>query len=113
LGGKRWWFVCPWYKNGVYCGKRVGTLYKDGDNFACRHCYNLTYKSKKENRKNKYFPLFSIFDIDKKIQDLETKIKKRTYKGKPTRLQRKLLKLYHQAEANEGNYDKIYKLLGK
>ena len=25
-GGNRYWFICPWYKNGVYCGKRVGTL---------------------------------------------------------------------------------------
>jgi hypothetical protein len=22
-GGVRYWFTCPWYKNGVYCGRRV------------------------------------------------------------------------------------------
>ena len=51
-GGKRYWFTCPWYKSGVYCGRRVGTLYKDGDYFACRHCYQLTYSSRKVNRKS-------------------------------------------------------------
>lgn len=24
FGGKRYWFICPWYKNGEYCGRRVG-----------------------------------------------------------------------------------------
>ncbi|MHC4864541.1 MAG: hypothetical protein ACYTEX_10680 [Planctomycetota bacterium] len=27
FGGVRYWFVCPLYTNGIYCGRRVGTLY--------------------------------------------------------------------------------------
>ena len=45
-GGKRYWFVCSATVNGKYCGRRVGVLYKVGDYFACRHCYNLTYASR-------------------------------------------------------------------
>ncbi len=26
-GGKRYWFICPWYKSGKYCGRRVGVPY--------------------------------------------------------------------------------------
>ena len=41
LGGVRYWFLCP------SCSKRVGKLYAplSADEFKCRHCYNLTYKS--------------------------------------------------------------------
>lgn len=28
--GYRYWFKCPLYKSGVYCGRRVGVLYKAG-----------------------------------------------------------------------------------
>jgi hypothetical protein len=37
-GGKRYWFICPMSKSGVYCGKRVSTLYKDGDFFCLCLC---------------------------------------------------------------------------
>jgi len=36
-GGVRPWFICP------ACGKRVGILYENGQNFSCRHCQKLTY----------------------------------------------------------------------
>ena len=51
FGGVRWWFICPLWKNGVHCGRRVGKLYLPGNAtyFGCRHCYNLTYKSCKEH----------------------------------------------------------------
>lgn len=49
-GGRRWWFICTAYQNGVYCGRRVGSLY-GGKYFACRHCYNLTYESCRESHK--------------------------------------------------------------
>ena len=95
-GGKRYWFICPWYKNGVYCGRRVGVLYKDGDYFACRHCYELTYSSKKKNRKYKHYPLFFALDIRMKIEELEKEIKRRYYANKPTKKQRKLSQMYGQ-----------------
>jgi hypothetical protein len=47
FGGTRYWFKCNLYKNNQYCGRRVGVLYKDGNWFGCRHCYELTYASRK------------------------------------------------------------------
>lgn len=99
-GGRRYWFVCPWYKNGVYCGKRVETIYKNGDYFACRHCYDLTYSSKKENRRHHLTHLFNIFKIDAKVEKLEKEIKRQVYAGKPTKKQRKLEALCKQATIN-------------
>lgn len=92
-GGVRYWFICPLSVNGKYCGKRVGTLYKVGDYFGCRHSHDLTYDSKKENRRYKMYPLFSTLLAHKKMDELESKIKHRYYAGKPTRKQRKLDKL--------------------
>lgn len=47
FGGVRWWFAC------LSCQRRVGRLYlPPGRNyFACRHCYNLTYRSAQEHDK--------------------------------------------------------------
>jgi len=99
FGGERYWFICPWYKNGKYCGNRVGTLYKGGDYFACRHCYELTYSSRNKNRRGAYFPLFSVLDLSDQIEKLEHEIKRYSYNGKPTRKYRKLLKLYEVQES--------------
>lgn len=50
FGGRRWWFVCPFSLNGQLCNRRVAFLYLgNGKHFGCRHCYNLTYASSKEN----------------------------------------------------------------
>ena len=100
FGGKRYWFICPWYKNGNYCGRRVGVLYKDGDYFACRHCYDLTYSSRKVNRFYRFHPLFSILNAEEKIEELEKQIKTPYYRGRPTRTQRRLERLYRQIGIN-------------
>jgi len=92
-GGVRYWFICPLSKNGVYCGRRVGVLYKAGDYFGCRHCYDLTYNSRNENHKYKNYPLLFWLKSWGKIEELEEKIKRPYYKGKPTRKQRKLEKI--------------------
>src|SRR4029453_12481328 len=41
--GERPWFVCSVRSNGVFCGRKVTTLYAGGRLFACRHCYDLAY----------------------------------------------------------------------
>lgn len=43
-GGKRFWFTCP--IDG--CGRRVANLYMGDKYFACRHCYDLAYRSQSE-----------------------------------------------------------------
>jgi len=88
-GGKRYWFTCPWYKNGVYCGRRVGVLYKDGDYFACRHCYNLTYSSRNASGSFRRFGNVTMPDVDKARE----KVKLTHYKGKPTRKYLRYLEL--------------------
>lgn len=89
FGGYRYWFICPWYANGVYCGRRVGVLYKNGDYFACRHCYDLSYASKNQS-KSKWSlmldPIFKREDIAEKKYQLRVKF----WKGKPTKRYRKL-----------------------
>jgi hypothetical protein len=95
-GGRRYWFKCPWYKNSIYCGHRVSVLYKDGDYFACRHCYDLTYSSRKENRRYRYYPLFNVMELETKIEQLEEQIKRPYYANKPTRKQQQLLRLYER-----------------
>lgn len=97
FGGKRYWFICPWYRNGVYCGRRVGVLYKDGDYFACRHCYELTYHARNINRRYKYFQFFEVMSSQQKMDELESKIKRPYYRGKPTRKKKQLLKLQNRA----------------
>jgi Zn-finger protein len=90
FGGSRYYFVCPWYVNNIYCGRRVAKLYKGGDYFACRHCYNLSYNSRNENRKGVYGTLGKMFNAEAKIEKLREKIRRRTYKGLPTKNMRKL-----------------------
>lgn len=93
-GGKRYWFTCPWYKNGNYCGKRVGVLYKDGDYFACRHCYNLSYSSRNSSGIFRMYGNITIPDVDRARE----KVKRTHYKGKPTRKYRRYLKMEDSIE---------------
>lgn len=95
-GGTRYWFICPLSKNGVYCGKRVGVLYKAGDYFGCRHCHNLTYSCQKANRKYKNYHLFYLIDASAKAEKLRDKIKRSFYAGKPTRKFRRLMAIHQR-----------------
>jgi len=96
LGGKRYWFICNLSANGKYCGRRVAVLYKGGKYFACRHCYNLSYSSRNENRRYKDYSLFYVLSNRSKIEELEQKIKRRKYAGKPTRKQLALNRLHER-----------------
>ncbi len=96
FGGTRFWFKCSLYKRGMYCGKRVGVLYKDGDWFGCRHCYELTYSSRNANRGYKHYPLFRILELETQAEKLEMKSRNYTYRGVPTKKRQKLEKIYRQ-----------------
>src|SRR6185369_10508511 len=52
-GGVRWWFVCPLTTRGQACNRRVMKLYlpPNGHYFGCRHCYDLTYRSRQQSDK--------------------------------------------------------------
>lgn len=107
LGGFRYWFKCHLYKSGVYCGKRVGVLYKNGDWFGCRHCYELTYSSRNTNRGYKHYPLFRILDLGIKAEKIEANMKKSSYGGKPTKNRRKLEKIYREMKTYYPAIDKL------
>ena len=89
FGGIRYWFVCPWYSDGNYCGKRVGVLYKGGKYFACRHCYNLTYRSRKLSG---YWKTIGVVVSITELQELEEMVGRRFYAGKMTRRYKSYLK---------------------
>lgn len=48
FGGLRTWWLCP------HCGRRVAVLY-GGSRYACRQCYDLTYKSTRTTPDLKHF----------------------------------------------------------
>ena len=104
FGGLRWWFICPLTLEGRPCRRRVGKLYKDGDYFGCRHCYDLTYQSKKAPKRSGWYASFNFLELQDRADELEQQIKRRSYAGKPTRKQRRLDKLYARSS---GEYNKI------
>jgi len=89
FGGRRYWFICPCYANGRYCGRKVGVLYLGGKYFACRHCYDLTYNSRNLSGFSKVAgQVISIPELEK----LENEVKRKFYAGKMTRRYRSYLK---------------------
>ena len=92
FGGVRYWFICPLAVNGLYCGRRVGTLYlaSGGCYFGCRHCYNLSYESRNECRLGRFGQLGYVLKAERQIEELRKKVKRWTYRGKPTRKVRRI-----------------------
>ena len=85
-GGQRSWLVCPLGD----CNRSVGTLYKGGDYFGCRHCYNLSYRSRNENRRSSFFPVGRFIEHDRKARELRESLNRQTYAGRPTRKARRV-----------------------
>lgn len=92
FGGVRYWFICPLSRNGIYCGRRVGTLYlaSGGNYFGCRHCYDLSYESRNESRLGRFGQWGYILKADRQCEELYKSIKRWTWRGRPTRKARKL-----------------------
>jgi hypothetical protein len=61
FGGERPWFICP----GAGCGRRVAFLYGPGRYFLCRHCYDLSYQSQRDNKM--YRALHRAQDIRRRL----------------------------------------------
>lgn len=90
FGGKRYWFICPFYINGIYCGRRVGVLYLVNKYFACRHCNNLSYSSRNLSGIGKVIgQVISAPELD----ELREGVKFKYYKGKQTRKYKRYLVL--------------------
>ncbi len=100
FGGKRHWFQCTLSKGDKYCGRRVGVLYKNGDWFGCRHCYELAYNSQNTNRRYKFYPMLRVVELGMQIEKLEKKTKRQTYRGKLTKKRQRLEALYAKSSLN-------------
>lgn len=85
FGGYRWWFTCPLSVDGKPCKRRVGVLYQAGNYFGCRHCYNLTYRSRNKNRRYYMQPVYDFLTNWQVIDALGESVKRSLYAGKPTR----------------------------
>ncbi len=95
FGKVRYWFRCP------SCHKRVGVLYQDigGESFLCRHCNNLTYRSRYDSRYSRGANLQKrIAKLTKQIEDLKRTTKRRFYAGRRTKKQQRLHKLQRRLE---------------
>ena len=83
FGGERYWFVCP------SCCERAGVLYLPPGNeyFWCWGCHNLSYQSRNCSG------MESLGITYRKIEKLQSQIKRWSYQSRPTRKVRKLLSL--------------------
>ena len=101
FGGVRYWFTCPLSRNGVYCGRRVGKLYKapGASYFGCRHCYNLSYESRNETRSGMFGAFGGVLRVERQMEELRSQINRWTYQGRPTRKVRKLHALEQSMES--------------
>jgi hypothetical protein len=111
LGGVRYWFKCSMSKGGIFCGRRVATLYIDGEYFACRHCYNLTYSSKKENYRGYFGTLVKLINEEKRMYSIKDSIKRHSYAGRPTKKVRQFMKIasHHPERVHELLEREIYR----
>jgi len=87
-GGIRYWFICPLFKNGQYCGRRVGVIYSIGKWFGCRHCGDIAYQSQFEGGN---FRICSVCEPD--VEKAYNEVKRMYYNGKLTRRYRRYLRL--------------------
>ena len=90
-GGQRWWFICN------YCKRRVGVLYIGDSEFACRHCYNLTYESRNESRRG----FFGVMEIFFKAEKIREGMKRMFYNGKPTKKMLRYMALRERLPSKE------------
>ena len=77
FGGFRYWLLCP------FCNKKMGKLYLLGRNdFACRHCLDLSYESR---NKGGIWKMMGETKGLYELEEMKEKIKTKFYKGKPTK----------------------------
>lgn len=93
FGGKRWFFVCGLYRNGIYCGRRARILYSVGNWFGCRHCADLSYESCNRSKTYRQFPLRYISKSFEADEYYDKYVKREYYNGRPTRKYKRYLKL--------------------
>ena len=91
-GGVRYWFTCPWYKNGVYCGRQYQHSTRTAITLRVGIAYNLTYESR--NRSG----LYRSFVSEPDVEEAWKAVKRTHYRGRPTRKYKRYLRLSEQCE---------------
>ena len=104
FGGVRWWFICPLSGNGVYCGRRVAKLYKapGAYYFGCRHCYDLSYQSRNDNRRGTWGQIGYYLNRAEQLEEQRLNLKRRFYRGRPTKRYRRILSQIARLNAYSG-----------
>ena len=87
-GGVRYWFICPLFKSGRYCGRRVGVTYSIHKRLCCRYCGDIAYAAQMNGGKYRMGSV-SLPDVKKAGEE----VKRYYYNGKPTRKYRRFLRL--------------------
>jgi len=72
-------------------------LYIGNSDFACRHCYNLTYESRNETRRG----ICGIMEKFFKVGKIEEGMKRRFYNGKPTKKMIRYMALIERLPSKE------------
>jgi hypothetical protein len=113
FGGERPWFICP----GADCGRRVAVLYRPGKYFLCRHCYDLSYQSQRDNKMNR--ALHKAQDVRRRLGGSANMVEPfpEKPKGMHWRTYERLLWKHHEAEMEQligmrGWLDKLEKKVG-
>ncbi len=92
FGGVRYWFLCP------RCGYRAGKLYRRplGEMYFCRKCNDLTYESRNESRSYRRGSVGYFLKLHRWVKELDAKVKRQTWRGRPTRIMRRIAELQRQ-----------------
>ena len=70
FGGRRFWFICPGrVPGGAPCRRRVGKLYQPPGSryFLCRHCHDLSYRSRQRWQSRKIKVLSRIMQLQSQL----------------------------------------------
>lgn len=86
FGGNRWWLLCP------SCNRRVFKLYLI-EQYWCRHCHNLTYRSRKRNKRSPTYPVIQELNRQDQLEKLLKHFRTTTYAGQPTKRYLKIVAL--------------------
>lgn len=86
FGGYRWWLLCPG------CNRRVRKLYLIKQ-YSCRHCHNLTYRSRKRNKRSPTYPVIQELNKQDQLEKLLAHFRTTTYAGQPTKRYLKIMAL--------------------
>ncbi len=100
FGGFKWFFICGLYTNNKYCGKRVRILYESGNDFGCRKCANLSYKSCNKSKITRHGS-FKVLTQLIKAKDYLPKVRKKFYRKKPTKKYIRYLKIINKYKSSD------------